>query len=147
MGGPAAAGEDVGAGDDFAEAEAAEKQAGHGLREAVREGEGTEASCREAMAGEDAQAEPLRHGNAAEEGAGEFGEEQQPAALIGEGPLVQELRQNGAVRWADPPRASGRRWGSTLLSGSYALAGRCYHAHRVVRRGGNGGRWGPKMEE
>ena len=96
MVGPEAADEDVGGGDDFAKAQAGEKESGEGERQAVGEGEGGEAEGGEEVTGEDPEAQFAGNGRATDEGADEFGEEKKTAALIGELPVVEELRQQGS---------------------------------------------------
>ena len=91
--GPAAAGEDVGAGDDLAQTETADEQRRKRCGEAMREGEDAESGGGQQVAGEDAQPQTAGDGDTACKGPGELGEQKKAAALVRQRPLMQKLRQ------------------------------------------------------
>jgi hypothetical protein len=71
-GAEAAADEDVGGGDELAEAETSEEESDSGGGKAVAEGKGSEAAAAESAAGNDGKAQAGKDSDAAKKGAEEF---------------------------------------------------------------------------
>ena len=91
-----AAGEDVGGGDDLAEAEAADKQRDGSCELSDCEGEAAKAGAGAECSAKDAVTELARDGDAAEEGSAEFCEEEGAALGVGEVPVGGDEGEDGA---------------------------------------------------
>ena len=82
----------------------------------MSKGERGKAEGGEGVAGEDAQAETAGDGGSAHEGSDKLGKEQKAAALVGQAPVVEELRKKGAENYGaeagkqEAGGEDGRRW-------------------------------------
>lgn len=92
----AAAGEDVGGGDDLAESYAADKERERAREEALCKGKAAEADEGSDEAEEDSVTQTRGYGGASDEGPDELGEEQQAGLGVGEVPLMGEVGEDGA---------------------------------------------------
>src|SRR5665213_471651 len=115
----AAAGEDVGGGDQLAEADAGDEEGDGAGEEAAGVGEGAEAGAGGEQAEEDSVPQLVGDSGAADEGAEELCEEQHTGLVVGQMPLLRKGGKDGAKQ--DGPHA---REQETYTEPEYGWAGR-----------------------